>query len=658
MDDPRDRKLTNQFPLLIEEVKEYAIFLMSPEGHIQSWNQGAERIKGYTEEEILGKHFSTFYTEKDREAGRPETGLRSAAEEGQWTDEGWRVRKDGSRFWAQVTITALYDEASASGESRLRGFAKVTRDMTERHLYEKELAEQKKRAERQKKQADRENALLRLMQRAAAIANETASLEKALQETTAEVSKHTGWPVGHVYWLRLGEDQPLVPSDIWHVRGEREFEAFRSVTEEADFDVGESLPGMVASEGKPVWIPDVNEEPNFVRAQRRDNIGVKGAFAVPIRVAEETIAVLEFFSPERKEEDEKLIEAIESVGLQLSRVAEREETKAILEESEEKFRTLTESALVGITLIQEGVYEYVNPAMAEMTGYSREELLGASPKRTVHPEDWPRVERQIEKRLEGKTREVQYETRLLTKSGDTRHVEVAGSRITYQGEPALIATVQDVTEQRRMRRELIQVQEEERRRIGQDLHDSIASQLTGAKIKMSLLSSKAQAKEAEEGIQEVESIIEESANDVRKLSHGLNPGGLSEGDLCSALRGLAENTKEGRFEEKLREGEGDQLSCTLDGETATHLYRIAQEAVSNARVHGNGEEIIIRLGEKEDTLLLEVEDNGVGFEPEESDKNASLGLRSMRHRAEIIDAELVIESSLGEGTLVRAQLPL
>lgn len=128
------RASEERFRLLVQSVKDYGIFMLDPEGHIVSWNLGAERIKGYTEEEITGRHFSVFYPEEDR--GKPEYELRVAAAEGRFEDEDWRIHKDGSRFWANVIITALRDE---SGE--LVGFAKVTRDLTVRRQAEQRAIE-------------------------------------------------------------------------------------------------------------------------------------------------------------------------------------------------------------------------------------------------------------------------------------------------------------------------------------------------------------------------------------------------------------------------------------------------------------------------------------------------------------------------------------
>jgi PAS domain S-box-containing protein len=119
------------FRLLVEAVIDYAIFLLSADGRVLTWNLGAERIKGYTASEIIGQDLSIFYTPEDRAKGRPKRILASADRDGRFEDEGWRVRKDGSRFWADVVVTALRD-----ADGRTYGYAKVTRDLSERRAAE------------------------------------------------------------------------------------------------------------------------------------------------------------------------------------------------------------------------------------------------------------------------------------------------------------------------------------------------------------------------------------------------------------------------------------------------------------------------------------------------------------------------------------------
>ncbi|CAG9180340.1 PAS domain-containing hybrid sensor histidine kinase/response regulator [Cupriavidus pampae] len=125
------RQSEETFRMLVESVKDYAIFMLDPDGHVMSWNSGASYIKGYRRDEIIGQHFSRFYPADDVRVGKPELELEIARREGRVEDEGWRVRKDGTLFWANVTITAIYDDTST-----LRGFAKVTRDMSERKRLE------------------------------------------------------------------------------------------------------------------------------------------------------------------------------------------------------------------------------------------------------------------------------------------------------------------------------------------------------------------------------------------------------------------------------------------------------------------------------------------------------------------------------------------
>src|SRR3954462_6720693 len=128
------------FQLIVQQVKDYALFALDPAGRIMTWNLGAQRIKGYAPEEIIGLHCSVFYTLEAVDRGWPAEELRLATREGRFEDEGWRVRKDGSRFWANVVITALRDD-----DGQLLGFSKITRDLTERRLHEDALRQSEQR---------------------------------------------------------------------------------------------------------------------------------------------------------------------------------------------------------------------------------------------------------------------------------------------------------------------------------------------------------------------------------------------------------------------------------------------------------------------------------------------------------------------------------
>jgi PAS domain S-box-containing protein len=131
------KKLTSDpFKLLVQSIVDYAIYMLDPKGFVTSWNSGAERIKGFQTEEIVGQHLSKFYTEEDRESGLPEKVLETAKREGKFEGEGWRVRKDGTRFWASVVLDRINDD-----KGKLIGFAKITRDMTAKREAEQALRE-------------------------------------------------------------------------------------------------------------------------------------------------------------------------------------------------------------------------------------------------------------------------------------------------------------------------------------------------------------------------------------------------------------------------------------------------------------------------------------------------------------------------------------
>lgn len=141
-----------RYKLLVENVQDYAIFLLDEEGYITTWNKGAAKTKGYKPEEIIGRHFSIFYLPEDIKAHKPEQELEIAKRYGKVIDEDWRVKKDGSKFWANVTITALFEDG------KLVGFAKVTRDLTENKKYENRLRQANARLREQQQELELINA--------------------------------------------------------------------------------------------------------------------------------------------------------------------------------------------------------------------------------------------------------------------------------------------------------------------------------------------------------------------------------------------------------------------------------------------------------------------------------------------------------------------
>ena len=185
--------------------------------------------------------------------------------------------------------------------------------------------------------------IVELQHRSAVVANEATSFDEAMQTGLDAICAFTGWPVGHAYIRSPERADLLIPSNHWHLSDPGRFASFREVTEKSTFTTGIGLPGRILASGRPAWIVDVTTDPNFPRAKSSEDIGVKGAFALPVLVGSDVVAVLEFFSPEAANPDDTLLQTLEHIGTQLGRVAERSESERQLLEARDVAETATEA---------------------------------------------------------------------------------------------------------------------------------------------------------------------------------------------------------------------------------------------------------------------------------------------------------------------------
>ena len=224
---------------------DYAIFMLDPTGVIVSWNAGAERIKGYTADEIVGRHFSTFYPKADVLAGKPDMELRVASAEGRYAEEGWRVRKDGTLFWASVVITALRDP-----KGELVGFAKVTRDLTERRRSEEQRAVLLERERKAREEAERNLRHVRTIQSVSDIALAHLVLDDLLRATLERVVELMAVDTAVV--LLLSDDETsLLATAAYGLEEEVEVGV--------RIPVGQGFAGTIAQERHPVVLNDVEQ---------------------------------------------------------------------------------------------------------------------------------------------------------------------------------------------------------------------------------------------------------------------------------------------------------------------------------------------------------------------------------------------------------------
>jgi signal transduction histidine kinase/DNA-binding response OmpR family regulator len=209
-----------------------------------------------------------------------------------------------------------------------------------------------------------QTAMVRLLQAVAVAANEAATPAAALQIGIDQVCSYTGWPVGHAFILADDGTGELIPSGIWHLDDAKRFASFRRVTEATRFAPGIGLPGRVLAGGRPAWIMDVSEETNFPRAEMATNLNVKGAFGFPILVGAKVVGVLEFFTPEPKEPDEDLLQAMAHIGTQLGRVFERQRAEDELHQARDLAQQANKAKSVFLATMSHEIRTPLNAVLA------------------------------------------------------------------------------------------------------------------------------------------------------------------------------------------------------------------------------------------------------------------------------------------------------
>ena len=345
-------------------------------------------------------------------------------------------------------------------------------------------------------------------------------------------------------------------------------------------------------------------------------------------------------------------------------VTERLRTEAALRESERRFRALATAAPVGIFEVDlRGACSFLNERGAEIFGKPAAECRGFGWMEHVYPEDLERLQhRWVDGRERGQ--EIVHELRVRGADGRIRWIEGAGRPLVDAwGEiRGYIGTLTDVTERRhaelerrRFVTELVQAQEDERRRIATEIHDDPVQAMTAVEMRLESLRRRLEGAEAE-ALEHVTGTVQETVARLRGLLFDLRPPGLDREGLAAALRALLERlTREGDMGFEIE----DQMLREPPLEARTVLYRVAQEALANVRKHSKASRIDVSLSDRENGALLRVRDDGVGFDPATVDEErpGHLGLVSMRERAEMAGGRFRVASAEGRGTLVKAWVP-
>jgi len=345
-------------------------------------------------------------------------------------------------------------------------------------------------------------------------------------------------------------------------------------------------------------------------------------------------------------------------------ITELKETKQALEESEARAQAILNTTVDGIiTIDAEGIITSFNQAAENIFGYDAEEVIGEnvkmlmpSPHREQHDDYLRNYHETGRKNIIGVGREVTGKQ----KDGTTFPMDLAVSEVDLGDRTIFTGIVRDISERRRLEKEILNVSEQERRRIGQDLHDGLGQMLTGIGLLSQDLARQLnqEGHERADDMAEITEHIKEADQYARDLSHGLIPVDVESSDpsaLPEALRRLSTNAE--RLFDVTCEFQEVESAPVQDNTTATHLYRIAQEAVNNAVRHGEANRIRLLLAAGDDQLRLQVRDDGTGFDAANTTEADGMGVHIMNYRARIIGGTLDIHSNLGEGTVVTCTVP-
>ncbi|MGD9304007.1 MAG: PAS domain S-box protein [Desulfobacterales bacterium] len=360
------------------------------------------------------------------------------------------------------------------------------------------------------------------------------------------------------------------------------------------------------------------------------------------------------------------------------RVTECELAEAALRESEQKYSTLVEDALIGVYIIQDGKIVFANDKFAEIYGYSKNKLIGMESLQLVHPEDRHRVRQMREKRLRGEKVPYEYEIRGLKKNGETIWVTRSYSLINYDGKPAISGIVADMTKRRlvedALRRsdkelrilsnQLLSAEEKERKRIASELHDGIGQALSAIKFSVENVLREIDDHRGTFDSSSLKSVIpltQKTIEEVRGIVKDLRPSILDDLGIlatitwfCREFQNVYSNI---RITKKIEITEND-----IPPPLKTIIYRLLQEALNNVSKHSQADQVYLSLHKQPDDIELLIKDNGRGFDLEKTisrvPSQRGFGLASMRERAELSGGRFDIQSKIGKGTTINVSWKL
>jgi PAS domain S-box-containing protein len=462
-----------------------------------------------------------------------------------------------------------------------------------------------------------------------------------------------GWELGAV-WEVGPTDERLRCIRIWHAGdGAPEFEA---LSEQIALAAGEGLPGRVLLTGEPVWIDDAPDDGNFPRADVARHVGLRAAFSFPLLSPRGVVGVMEFFSRELREPDARLLEAMRGLGSQVGQFVARRHAEEAVHASETRLRAMLEAALDAVvTMDHRGHVVGWNHAAETMFGYRAEEAIGREMARLIVPPSLRVAHRKGLARFLETKQPVALDKRLelkgMHKNGTEFPVELTITRIALAGPPTFTGYLRDISDRlqaeaelRASRARLVEVADAERRRIQRNLHDGAQQRLTAVLLTLGRLrESRAERDPLLNGaIDELTAGLEE----IRQLASGLHPSVLSERGLKRALEAVVLHAP---VPVELR----THIDQPLSEQVEAAAYYVVAEGLANVHKHAGASQIVVTARAENETLGVEVVDDGKGGAHEEG-----TGLRGLSDRVEALGGHLTLASPPGGGTRLFAEIPL
>jgi len=563
------------------------------------------------------------------------------------------VTANGREVWIRTVAQAECREGKV-----IRIFGNVI-DLTERKLAERELRHKTE--------------LAQLLEQLARAANEAVSPEAAMETCLARICEHGPWALGRVAVFRPEQSHVRPQRSQWFCTEPARFGNFMRFSDgfAHDSSTGQFIP-VVLRDRIPVWLPElaVLDNPQSGRFVKAAEAGLKSAFAFPVIVGGEVVAVLEFFATETRAPDALLIEGISGLASQFARMIERSSA----DEARARLAAIVENssdAIIGRAL-DRTVISW-NAAAERILGYTAEEAIGRKLAEIQPPE--LRQEAAERRQLVLAGRPVRNaEVVCVAKNGRRIDVTLSVSPIRDR-DGNIIGTasiMRDIAERKRaeralqdyaarlqgLSRRLVALEETERRKINRELHDRIGQNLAALSIHFNIIRSQLtpeSLRAARAQFQKTQALLEETAGHARNVMADLHPPALDDCGLLAALRTFVESASaHPTVPVTVR---GADLAPRLTPTAEMALFRIVQGAIANAVQHARAKHIEVALAATPQRVTLTITDDGVGFDPVRVDPaRPSWGLTIMRERAEGVGARFKVESARGKGTCVRIEL--